>query len=66
MSSSFDVITNNLFPGFCLRGRETKAPDFKSQLLANDKSDFENCFSSRSPLIRLSRKMIFAEPVVAL
>ena len=44
MSSSFDVIANNSFPGFCLLGREPKAPDFKSELLASDKSDSEIFF----------------------
>ena len=43
----------------------SKAPDFKSELLANDKSDTEIFFSSYSPLIRISGKIIFAEPVVA-
>ena len=42
ISSSFEVITNNSFPGFCLRGRESKVPDFKSELLGNDKFDSEN------------------------
>ena len=44
MSFSFDVITNNSFPRFSLRGHEPKAPDFKSELLANDKFDSENFF----------------------
>ena len=44
MSSSFDVTANNSFPGFCLPGREPIAPDFKSELPANDKSDSENFF----------------------
>ena len=44
MSSSFDVIINNSFPGFCLHGREPKVPDFKSELLANNKSDSEIFF----------------------
>ena len=39
---------------------------FESELLANDKSYSEIFFSSCSPLIKLSRKIIFAEPVGAL
>ena len=38
------LLWRHLFPGFCLRGREPKVPDFKSELLANDKSESDNFF----------------------
>ena len=38
-------------------------PDFKSELLANEKSESEKFFPSCLPLIKLSGKIISAEPI---